>query len=212
MENKKLLLEFEQELYQLNEVKKKYDWSLLVEQMSKNAANLIVLKKPEIPRPFESKEPNLLINLILGCLFSFTTACCSVYYFEVTDKNLSFSHLNYGELYYPSFDQIDFRILQKDFMLLEQKKLLIVLLASSKANKHFENTIKDMIEDAFEIIVIDKSESITNIVHLIKNMENILFFARIGETDKHFYSFLMSKIHQLKTPKSYFRSLIINKS
>ena len=93
IEGQKRQIAVDAEVEKLKMVKSKLEWSTLVEQMAKNATNVTILKEPEQKRDFEFSEPKLLINIILGLVFSLIASLVLVILLENPDKKMTYSTL-----------------------------------------------------------------------------------------------------------------------
>lgn len=66
---KKLEIEISQKTEELNSLRKKLEWSSLVNEISKNTTNIIILQSPEIKEKYDYSEPDSIIIFIFS-LFS----------------------------------------------------------------------------------------------------------------------------------------------
>ena len=78
---KKLEREITRKSEDLDILKKKLEWSLLVEEMSKNTTNIIILQSPKIKEKHAFSEPQPLIIFIF-CVFGWILTCLTAVNFR----------------------------------------------------------------------------------------------------------------------------------
>ena len=107
VEGKKSEIDIQQDVDKLSLVKSKLEWTKLVEQLSKDTTNVIVLKQPEIKRSFEHSipSPKLWVNLLLGAILGFIASVIAVTWAEITDKKLTYSELGDNVIYNIEIDK-----------------------------------------------------------------------------------------------------------
>ena len=177
IEGQKSQISVDQEVEKLKLVKSKLEWTNLVEKMSKDTSNVIVLKQPEIKKSFEQSSPKLLINLLLGILFGFFASVIVVIFAEQTDKTLTYSDLG-DRIIYNIADNID--------------DLKILLLANSKETMlivDFDGFQSELLKrlEGFSNFKIIKSDITPKTIEEIANAKKLVFAAKIGETPKKIY-------------------------
>jgi len=78
---KKLEREITRKSEDLDTLKKKLEWSSLVEEMSKNTTNIIILQSPKIKEKYAFSEPQPLIIFIF-CVFGWILMCLITFNFR----------------------------------------------------------------------------------------------------------------------------------
>jgi len=71
---KKLEREITRKSEDLDILKKKLEWSLLVEEMSKNTTNIVILQSPKIKEKYAFSEPQPLV-IFIWCVFGWIFMC-----------------------------------------------------------------------------------------------------------------------------------------
>lgn len=182
VKGKKSEISLEQDVEKLKFVKEKLEWSKLIEQMSKDKSNVIILKAPEIKRDFEQSSPKLWLNLLLGAIFGLIASIITVIFAEIKDDKLTYSNLGNNVLYDVENNLDDLKAL---------------LLTKSK------NNILFVTFGGFKTDLFKKLDGFTNIksiaaglspqqINEISNSDNIIFAGKIGESPKKLY-------YQMKT-------------
>lgn len=176
-EGQKSQIAVDQEVEKLKLVKSKLEWANLVEKMSKDTTNVIILKYPEIKRGFEQSNPKLLNNLILGIIFAIFASAAAVIFAEKTDKTLTYSELS-DKVIYDAEKNLD--------------DLKVLLLANPKENFSFvtfngfkEEILKGL--DSFNNFKIIKADINQKIIDEILNSNKLIFAAKISQTSKKLY-------------------------
>jgi len=83
---KKLEREITRKSEDLDTLKKKLEWSLLVEEMSKNTTNIIILQSPKVKEKHAFSEPQPLIIFIF-CVFGWIFMCLTAINFRKKRSN-----------------------------------------------------------------------------------------------------------------------------
>lgn len=177
VEGQKSQIAVDQEVEKLKLVKTKLEWTNLVEKMSKETSNVIVLKHPELKRSFEASEPKLLVNLILGIIFAIFASIFAVILAENTDKSITYSELG-DNIIYDIEKNID--------------DLKLILLANSKKELSLvvfdgfqDRILKDLAE--FKNLNIIKASISSKTIDDISNADKLIFASKIGKTSKKIY-------------------------
>lgn len=181
VEGQKSQIAVEQEVGKLNMLKEKFEWASLVEEMSKNTGNVIVLKYPEIKRSFEYSNPKFATNFMLGVVFSILASIIAVIWAENNDKKLTYSDLG-EKIIYNIEDNFDD---------------LKIFLYSNSNNKisliNFENFPLHILQslNSFPNLKIIQSNIDSQTISEITNSDKIILTGKIGQTPKKIY-------HQIK--------------
>lgn len=190
VEGQKSKISLDQELGKLSLVKTKLEWTKLVEQMSKDTSNVIVLKQPEVKRDFENSEPNIFTNLILGIFFSIFASIIAVIFVEITDKSLTYSALSDNVIY----------DIEKNL-----DDLKVFLLANSKENLSlitFEGfqieTLKNL--EGFHNLKFIKADITQKVIDEIAHSDKLILAGKIGQTPKKIYQQLKNICTEIKVP------------
>ncbi|MFA6988649.1 MAG: Wzz/FepE/Etk N-terminal domain-containing protein [Candidatus Gastranaerophilaceae bacterium] len=173
VEGQKSQVEVAQEVEKLKMIKEKLEWSSLVEKMSKNASNVIVLKKPVLKRNFEKSEPKFTNNIILGILVGFLASIIAVIATEINDKKLTYSTL--GEDI--SYNEDDLNGLK--------------LIVASKSNKNFaliNFTSQNIQFEDFNNVNVSNLSQKEDLIKNIKNADSIILAGEIKQTSKKSYN------------------------
>lgn len=190
VESQKSQIAVDQEVEKLKLVKSKLEWTNLVEKMSKDTTNVIILKQPELKRKFEKTSPSLKINIILGIVFGVIISMLAVILAEVIDKKLTYSKLNNKIIYDPA-KNID--------------KLILMLLTNSK------ETISFLVFDGFQAGILKNLGECTNfkiinaditlkVIDEIKNSDKLVFMAKIGQTPNKIYKQMKDICEEIQKP------------
>lgn len=177
VEGQKNQIAVDQEVGKMNMIKEKLEWTSLVEQMSKNASNVIVLKQPELKRHFEYYTPKLWINLILGIVFAIPASLMAVIWSEHRDKKLTYSSLGEKIIY-----DIENNI----------EDLKVIALSNNNEELLFLTFEGFSVEDFKDInllsnLKIVQAELTSQCINIIKSSKKIIFAGKIGKTPKKTY-------------------------
>lgn len=176
IEGKKSQISIEQEAGKLNLVKSKLEWTNLVEKLSKDRTNVIVLKQPEIKRGFEQASPKLFVNIVIGIFLGIFASIIAVIVAEVLDKRLTYSDLGNKIIYNVIENPDELKI----FLLTHSKENISIVTFDGSPMQNIKN---DGVMD-FRIIKADISK---RTVEEIINSDKLVFAAKIGQTSKKLY-------------------------
>jgi len=82
---KKIEVEITRQTEELNALKRKLEWSVMVKEMSKNTTNIVMLQSPEIKEKYDFSEPQPLIIFILS-VFGWIFMCFTSISFKRLNK------------------------------------------------------------------------------------------------------------------------------
>lgn len=191
VENKKMLIDFEIEGEKIKMLKEKYEWSILVEQMAKNAANIVLFKKPNKPQSFEYSEPNIYINILFALVTAFMLSYFTVIFLEKTSNVLTFSDSDNSIVTdQKSLDNFTTK-LNSIFNIYNQEKKLVILLHNHNIEKNspINQIINQLSKSAANTkIIYGYSENNNEIYNLIKTHEVIIFLNELYFTDRFKYN------------------------
>lgn len=189
---KKAEAELNQEIEKLKMLKQKYEWVTLIQEMSKNASNLIVLKEPNFSQNFENTEPNLVINLILGTVLSLICGFVALITFEAKDSKLTYSAL--GENI--SYNEDDLNSLK--------------LIIASKSDQSFavvNFTSQNLGLDKFSNVKLASVYQLQDVINQIKQSDKVILAGTIGATPKKQYESFKSLCKELN--KEIYREILV---
>jgi len=177
VDGQKSQIAVDQEVDKLKMVKTKLEWTGLVEQMSKDTSNIIVLKKPEIKKDFEQSSPKLMLNLILGAILGVFASVIGVIFVENIDKTLSYSDLGERPIY-----NIEKNIDELKIILLSNLKEKISLVVFEGFDMGILRNLNEFIN--LKVINVDISSQTIND---IESADKLIFAAKVGQTPKKLY-------------------------
>lgn len=177
VEGQKSQIAVDQEVGKVNMIKSKLEWTSLVEQMSKNVTNVIILKQPELKRDFEYSEPKLMINIILGAIFACFASIIAVIWAESTDKTLTYSTLGEKIIYNTEKNMDDLKIL----LLSNQNERISVI-----AFEGFPTYLLQTINLSPNIKIVE-AEINQQTINEITNSDKLILAGKIGATPKKIY-------------------------
>lgn len=177
IDGQKSQIAVDQEIEKLKMVKSRLEWTNLVEKMSNDASNVMILKYPEIKRSFEYSQPKLLINFILGMVFAIFASLIVVIWAEITDKKLTYGDLS-EKVIYDIEKNID--------------DLKIFLFANAKENPSlvlfdgFNTEILHNLQENTDLKII-KADINLKTINEILQANKLIFAAKVGQTPKKIY-------------------------
>lgn len=199
VENKKIELEVEQETEKLNKLRERFEWSILVEQMARNANKVVVLHPPKLLKDYENTEPNLIINIIISLVASFTVASLTVFSMEKLNKKITFIDLHDKAEVIKGSSEIDFSNLDIIANKEDLKEINIVSLAE---NQYYE-MFKEQFQKYFNSDLLKINQATTEFNDLkdhilnIKSSETIIFVLQIEHTQRKEYGYLLKLAQNL---------------
>lgn len=177
VEGQKSQIGIEAEAEKLKLVKTKYEWSDIVEKMSKDTTNVIILKHPEIKRGFESSEPKLLVNIMLGAILGALLSVIAVIVVENIDKSIAYSTLGEKIIYDVKKNIDDLKLI-----LLANANSNLSLLIFEGFNTECLATLSGI--SNFKTI---KADITPKVIDEISHSDKLVFAAKIGQTPKKIY-------------------------
>lgn len=177
VEGQKSQIAVDQELEKLKMIRSKLEWTNLVEQMSKDTSNVLILKHPELKQRFENSEPKLINNLILSVIFAIFVSVITVIRAEKADNSLTYSQLSKKVIY-----NIEKNIEELKFILLTNLKFNTLFVV-------FEGFQSDILKqlDKFNNFKVIKAEITPKFIDEIMSSDKVILAARIGQTQKKIY-------------------------
>lgn len=177
VEGEKSQINIEQDVDKLKLVKSKLEWTKLVEQLSRDTTNVIVLKQPELKRNFEQFSPKLWTDLILGIIFGIIASIIAVIFAESIDNKLTYNVLG-DSIIYDFEKNVDY--------------LKLLFLSNPKESFSF------VVFDGFNEELLKKFNEVNNLeiikadinqktIDGISNSNKLIFAAKIGQTSKNLY-------------------------
>ncbi|OGI27875.1 MAG: hypothetical protein A2287_09730 [Candidatus Melainabacteria bacterium RIFOXYA12_FULL_32_12] len=187
LDNKKLEVGLEQEIEKLKMLKNKYEWISLVENMSKNATNIIILRHPEILEKKEFSEPNLKENILIALLISFSLSSLLILCFEKIDKKLPFSEIS-DKSYITSLKNLDLSILTVQIFAEEIKKIGVISLIEVNKESFFINFMKQNVyNNNLEITLVKESDPLDKYLNIINSSKWLVILVSPGYTNRKTY-------------------------
>jgi uncharacterized protein involved in exopolysaccharide biosynthesis len=188
VENKKLETDLDMELEKLKMLKQKYEWSSLVENMSKNTSNMIVLKYPELPESYEYKKPNLQINIIIALIAAFSLSSIAIFILEKADKKLTYSALDEKSIILNKSNNIDIYDIKTNAFLKNAKHIGLISLAKEGVTQEFANLVSQSLRNTDIKINLSKHNSpMDQHIQNIVTSEYVVFLTQLNHTDKKIY-------------------------
>lgn len=199
IEHKKLGISVESEIEKLRLIKGKYEWMVLVENMSKNATNITVLENPKLKLKDEYSEPKLIINMLLSLVVSFFLATSVVLFLEKNDSKvgfLDFDNENYS--YFTKNCLTDIKDIEAELILNKFHQLGVISLVDKTETEKIIFQLKEniLIKD-FTICLTQIGNSLEEHFKNISDSKNIIIFIKVGYTDKYLYKNICSALNKL---------------
>lgn len=177
-------------------LKEKYEWAFLVEQMSKNATNIVVLKQPEVKELWDKVEPKLSINLIIAITVATFIAIFWAFYLEFTDVKLTYMTVKPSKTFWLSknvketylFDSV--LDLKKYLNELNVQSTNIINFGVSEEDfNHFKNNFANFLKgiDNYKILNANEKSDPVDIFNFIESSPSILFVSKIGMSNKEVF-------------------------
>lgn len=177
-------------------LKEKYEWAFLVEQMSKSATNIIVLKEPEIKESWDKAEPKLSINIILSLVVSTFATIFLAFYFEFTDRKLTFMTTKPDKTFWIDRNTKESYLFESTLSLkqylnaLNLKTTNIINFGLDEEDfKYFQTCYANFLNDLTEskTYFIDDNSNPIEIFEFVNSSPAVLFVAKIGTTNKEIF-------------------------
>lgn len=209
-----LSLEANKEKYKI--LKEKYEWSIMIEQLSKNATNIVVLKEPQQKEFYEFSSPRKLYNIILGIFVAVILSSLFVFCLEYFDPKLTYLTLSFDSnqlimnrknhhkenllnlisisnlIKSDSFSTINFNLSDNEISLIQNK------FADFWQAKTILNTFK--IDDN------TTTEGLNKIISTIENENSFVLLTRVGKSNKELFKSIEDL---LKERKKNFVNLVL---
>ena len=194
MDNQKISAEFDQEKDNLRTLKQKYEWSLLVKNISKDTTNINVIKNPDIPKSFEYSEPKLSVNLLISILLSFTLSFIMLIKLENSDKKLSYINIDDKFILIKREDDIRTYDIEKEIILNKIPLLGIISLTDDKniTAKFIENLKTKLDENKIDFSITSVSDSLNAHITNMEKSKNLILILEVGSTDIKLYEQIKS--------------------
>ncbi len=165
-----------EETAKMTHISSKLQWAKLVEEMS-GSSKVLVLKAPRQLQEYEQTSPKLFKNILLGIVFGVIGALFALILVEIRDKKLTYSMLSDSIIYNV---EKDFSDLKLSLISNQDKKILFAMFDNLP-----QSTYTQMQE--FKNITFIKPEISTDFVNAVKNADEIIVVAKVGETDSKLY-------------------------
>lgn len=196
LKSKKAEIELEQDIEKLKMLKTKYEWISLVENLSKNVTNVVVLKRPELRKDFEYKEPLLEINLLLGAVLGVIFSLIIVLYKEITDSKLTLSEID-DKMPIVLNKKFNINELESQICLNNINSLSIISLTEEKKKVKFLKKLEDLTLSQNLQVNITSNSSIPELIKTIKTRNNLILLSQVNYTDKNTYKQIKSAFSKL---------------
>lgn len=195
IESKRMLLELEQETEVLAALKERYEWSVLVESMSKAASSIIVTRKPELLKKEEYSDPNLLINVLIALAVSFTLCCIAVIAMEAIDEKLTYNDIEDYFIVVNSNKVINIPDVEAEIIANNYKNISILTLCEkNKSDKFISkiNSIKLDFNNELNVSITSLNSSLSDHINNLKTAQLVLLLVQCGITEKTLFRQLSS--------------------
>lgn len=203
VQNKKLRLDLEQDIERLNRLKERYDWSILVENMAKSTSNLVILNAPRIPATYEFKEPKLIINILLGCVLSFTLAFCAVLGKETMSKKLTYTDVSSEDYFFETVENAE--LLDLIAWLKAHpaaQRMAFLSLVPDETTNAFYSRLQERFS-SLDITKTDKNNPVEEHLENILNADVTLFIVQPEFTERKLYKTLYQQAENKKESKIF---------
>ncbi len=180
-------IEVTEEAQKYAEIAKRLQWAKMVEEMS-DSSKVLVLKEPNLPKVYEQTSPKLFTNIILGIVFGVIASLFAVIYVENANKKLTYSMLGENIVYN----------IKKDF---SDLKLALVASQNNKISLISFNDLPQVTSEQlkeFNNISVIAPEISTEFVNALKNTDEVMLVAKIGETDSKFYKQIKTMLKEIE--------------
>jgi len=193
IESQKLKSEIDQAAAQVNELKQKFEWSNLVQDISKSATNVTVLSRPVQKLPFEFSEPKLFVNVVLSGVFAFILSIFLLFYLEKSDKKLTFTDIGEKGDIITNSENFNTLNLSAQIFANKTENISLIALVRNPVAEEFSSRLK---ADSSGFIPNIKQtfsrNSFNESLESIKNSSSVIFLGQIGYTDRKNYNQLKS--------------------
>lgn len=191
---KSLTVDLEEEVETLKVMKSKYEWSILVENISKNVTNIIVLNPPRQPKITEFSEPNYLINNILALIIACLLSSFVVFGAEKLDNKLSYLSIGNDNLILDE-NKIKLEKFCADIILSKSNKIGMISLVDDSIKQKFLEQLSYNLDKSFvdSIIVASEVDNIKKKLEILDN-ELVILIAKVGYTSKEQYNMIIESI------------------
>ena len=186
IQGEKAKLALTEEASKVASLSSKLEWAKMVEEMS-DSSKVLVLKEPQKLRDFEYASPKLLINILLGIVFGAIAALFAVIFAENADKKLTYTMLGDNIIYNIDNDFSDLKLL---LLANQDKKIATVCFENIPGN--IEEQLK-----AYRNLSLVKADISNEFVQSVKNSDEILIFATIGNTNSKFYKQIKTMLTEM---------------
>lgn len=170
-------IEIDQESQSLGQVKSKLDLTRIIEQMSKSATDVIIIKQPTLPLKSENFAPNPRINLILGAILGLIVSLFAIVIAENKDKSLTYSNLGNKIIYESDIDIDSLKIL----LLANSEKKVGIITFSGFPIDIFKNL------ESFGNFKVVTADITPKTADEINSFDKIVMAGKIGKTSKKLY-------------------------
>ncbi|EKE02199.1 MAG: hypothetical protein ACD_20C00413G0023 [uncultured bacterium] len=188
LDNRKLEVELEQEIEKLKMLKSKYEWISLVENMSKNATNVVILKQPEILEKTEFSEPNLKHNIIVALLISFSVSSLLLLLLEKINPKFTYSALDDKSIVFDNRSDIDISDIKANMLLKNAKQISLISLSKEGNTQEFANLLSQSLRSSDMRVSLSKeNNSIDEHIQNVVSSEYVVFLTQLNHTDKKVY-------------------------
>jgi uncharacterized protein involved in exopolysaccharide biosynthesis len=199
IEGVKLENELELEVKKLELLKQKYEWSKLVEQLSKNAHQVRVINKPVKLDPDRYSEPNFIINFLISLVISFTFACGIVFYLEAKDKKLTFSDIQSDYIDVLNLEYIDLEKLIFEVYAKKLDSITVLSFLDDEKTTDFISLLKEQLTDnSIQISTYKLNKALIHQIKEIGTLKNLILLSQIGFTDRKSYRYLLNSVIDIK--------------
>lgn len=196
--NKRSQLEIQNNLEKLKMLKEKYEWSVLVEQMSKNTSNIFVIKKPRLLGKDEYLPKKWIPNILVALLISFTLSCFVVYGIEKASTKVTFADIDIKSVLINEHN-IDWTKLITTIMLKNIDKINLISLADEDlTDKFMDSLIKSVNKEQLEIVKTTTEDNLSKHLENIGSSEYIILLSQVGYSERKILSTIKNACKDLK--------------
>ncbi len=193
IESQKLKTEIDQAIAQVNELKQKFEWSNLVQDISKNATNVTILSRPVQKMPFEFSEPKLFLNVALSVVFAFILSIFLLFYLEKSDKKLTFTDIGEKGEIITNAENFNTLNLSAQIFADKTENISLISFVRNPVAEEFSSRLKaDSSGFTPNLKQTFSHNSFNESLENIKNSSSVIFLGQIGYTDRKNYNQLKS--------------------
>jgi hypothetical protein len=170
------------------------EWSSMIDQVSKDATKVIILKQPSILKSNDYTEPSLFVNIMFSLCMAIVFGLVLLVKKEISDNKLTFSDIDNDSTLVKSeimFDLTSFKVMMAAKKI---NNIKIISLGNEESCVLIANSLKNTTNLNFDLIRYENSV-FDNLSDLEGN--NIVILSQIGFSDRKTYQEIKQLINNL---------------